>query len=95
MGLCTILIAKIHSNLKLQFTLLAYCYNNKSDIELWEVYISGKLIEARPYKAKDSYMDAFIKDTYNPLLQQLLKTPPTRPVVAPGILFRPLIEVLL
>lgn len=86
-------MAKVNSDLHLRYTLIAYCITNTNNLELWEVCFDGKLVEAYPYKLKDAYVDNLIQSTYLPMVNLLIQDRPAATVIAPGILFKPLIEV--
>lgn len=91
--LTPLLLAKVNSDLHLRYTLIAYCVTNTNNLELWEVCFDGKLVEAYPYKLKDAYVDNLIQSTYLPMVNLLMQDRPAVTVIAPGILFKPLIEV--
>lgn len=88
-----ILLARINANLDCSFSIIAYCKNITNTLELWEVSFSGHLVEAQPYKIKDTYVDTLVQHTYLNLALCLSKEPEAPPIVAPGILFKPLIEL--
>lgn len=88
-----ILLARINANLDWSFSIIAYCKNITNTLELWEVSFSGHLVEAQPYKIKDIYVDTLVQHTYLNLALCLAKEPEAPPIVAPGILFKPLIEL--
>lgn len=89
-----LLIAKINSVIDFNYALIAYCKTTNSLLELWEIKFTGKQVEAAPYKPKDIYVDTLIQHTYLNLAQQLLKEN-SPPIIAPGVLFKPLIELQL
>ena len=88
-----VLLARINANLDCSFSIIAYCKNITNTLELWEVSFVGHLVEAQPYKIKDTYVDTLVQHTYLNLALCLLKEPEAPPLVAPGILFKPLIEL--
>ena len=88
-----ILLARINANLDWSFSIVAYCKTITNTIELWEVSFSGHLVEAQPHKIKDTYVDTLVQHTYLNLALCLSKEPEAPPIVAPGILFKPLIEL--
>ena len=88
-----IVLAKIKDNLDLTFTIIVYCLNEANTMELWEVLFQNGITEARLYKKKDDYSHLLIQHTYLSLANSLAKDPTAPPLVVPGIMFRPLIEL--
>lgn len=93
LNLQPILLAKVKDVLNLSFTIIAYCLTKNNSIEAWEVFFNGDLIDAHTYKPKDIYENILITHTYYNLANHLAKSPNTPALIAPGVMFKPLVEL--
>lgn len=74
--------------------IIAYCLTKNNSIEAWEIFFNGDLIDAHTFQPKDNYEATLITHTYYNLAKRLAAVPDKTPtLIAPGVLFKPLIEL--
>lgn len=93
MGVKPILIAKAGGGQNLHQLFVVYVTRDRQSLEAWKACVYGVEVEVRPLPPADTVERALLDHTYKSLAFRALeemRNDKVIPIIAPGVLYRPL-----